>query len=159
MSRRGRALVAAFVAMVATFIVAACTGGVVYDTYRHTQLSGWDKGDTLFYDITPLRQSGRYRQEIGLRVNESFPFTGLTLVVDKVVEPGHRIMIDTVNCRLADSKGNTLVQGVSYYQYDFIVSEDNLQEGDSLHVGIRHIMKREILPGIADVGLRLTRVQ
>lgn len=149
----------AVVALAVAVGLSACGGGVVYDTYRHTQLSGWGKEDTLFFDVPPLAEDGRYRQVVGLRINESFPFTGLTLVVDQTVEPGNRVFTDTVNCKLTDEKGHTLGQGVSYYQYDFIVSDLSLAKGDSLHIGVRHIMKREILPGIADIGLRMSRIQ
>lgn len=146
-------------AVIALLVLSACSGGVVYDTYNHTPINGWDKGDTLFFDVPPVVEAGLYRQEIGLRTNQNFPFTGITFVLDRTVEPGHRVSSDTIRCRLTDNKGNTLGQGVSYYQYDFVVSEISLNKGDSLHVGIRHIMKREILPGVADLGLRLIKVQ
>ena len=32
-----------------------------------------------------------------------------------------------------------------------------IEQGDSLRINIRHNMKREILPGIADVGIKFTR--
>lgn len=139
----------------AAVALSACGDGVVYDTYNHTQLNGWEKNDTLFFDVPPMVNDGRYRQSLGLRINESYPFTGLTLVVDQTVEPGHRQFTDTVRCRLVDAKGNMLGQGVSYYQYDFIVSDMELHRGDSLHIEVRHIMKREILPGIADIGMKM----
>jgi hypothetical protein len=37
------------------------------------------------------------------------------------------------------------------------VRQLQLQEGDSLHVVVRHNMKREILPGIFDVGIKLLK--
>ena len=58
---------------------------------------------------------------------------------------------------LYDEKGNVLGDGVSYFQYNFMLSEVDLREGDSLHVCVRHIMKREILPGISDIGLKMIR--
>ncbi|MBP7359673.1 MAG: gliding motility lipoprotein GldH, partial [Prevotella sp.] len=47
--------------------------------------------------------------------------------------------------------------GISYYQYNFNISHIELHKGDSIHVCIRHNMKREILPGISDVGFSLGR--
>jgi len=137
-------------------VMPACGDGVVYNTYRHTQAEGWDKTDTLFFDVLPLREAGVYRQTVGLRINESFPFNSVTLVVDCTVEPKHKTYSDTLRCRLTDNKGNMLGRGVSYYQYDFTASDLRLDEGDSLHIGVRHIMRRETLRGIADVGLQLS---
>ena len=45
----------------------SCNKGVVYDQYNHTPLYGWEKNDTLVFDVSPLAQGGHYRQEIGLR--------------------------------------------------------------------------------------------
>lgn len=159
MSRLSNALLTLVALVGVVLMLEACRDDVVYDTYDHTQLVGWDKADTLYYNVSPLRTAGLYRQEVGLRINGSFPFTGVTLVVDQTVEPGHRLYSDTLRCKLTDNKGNTLGRGVSYYQFDFPVSELHLEAGDSLHISVRHIMKREILPGIADVGIRLSRVQ
>lgn len=148
-----------FAATAAAVVMSACGDGLVYDHYNHTSLTGWDKSDTLTFDIPPIALSGRYRQEIGLRINESYPFKSIAFVVEQTAEPGHRHTTDTLRCRLADDKGNHTGQGVSYYQYDFILSEVNLNEGDSLHISVRHAMKREVLPGIADIGLRLRLIR
>ena len=56
-----------------------------------------------------------------------------------------------------DKYGTPLGEGVSYYQYRFDMNELNLNKGDSLVVYIVHNMKRELIPGISDVGLRLRR--
>ena len=137
--------------------LSSCNTDVVYDKYNHTPLAGWEKNDTLAFDVPAMKESGRYRLELGLRTSTSFPFTGLSLVVEHTVEPRHMLYTDTVNCRLADDKGNVLGKGVSCFQYSFIVSDVDLRKGDSLHVCVRHIMKREIMPGISDVGLKITR--
>ena len=59
----------------------------------------------------------------------------------------------TLPCRLMNKRGNTQGQGINYYQYDFIVADVPLNAGDSLRIGIRHDMKREILPGLSDLGI------
>lgn len=135
----------------------ACDGRVVYDKYASTNVEGWERSDTLVFAVPGLKASGRYRQEIGLRINSAYPFTALSLLVERTVEPGHRVSKDTLNCRLYDGKGNALGAGVGYFQYDFILSDDDLRQGDSLNVRVHHIMMREILPGISDIGLRLIR--
>ena len=47
--------------------------------------------------------------------------------------------------------------GISTYQYNFHLTTLTLNEGDSLHIAVRHNMKREILPGISDIGIRLSQ--
>jgi len=136
---------------------ASCDTGVVYDQYAHTQIEGWEKNDTLVFDVPRMQSSGRYRLEIGMRTNGAFPFTGLSIVVEQTVIPGYKTLTDTLRCRISDEKGNILGQGISCFQYNFILSDIDMAKGDSLHVSVRHIMKREILPGVSDVGLKITR--
>lgn len=142
-----------------SIMVTACSSDVVFDRYEHTQIEGWEKNDTLFFSVPRCLSSGRYRLEIGMRTNSAFPFTGLSLVVEQTVIPGYTTHTDTLRCRLSDNKGNILGHGTGFYQYNFIVSDLNMSKGDSLRVCIRHIMKREILPGISDIGLKITRKQ
>lgn len=67
------------------------------------------------------------------------------------------IVNDTVNCKLTDRHGNASGTGVNFHQYRFPITELQLQDGDSIHIRVRHDMKREILPGISDVGISLRR--
>ena len=73
--------------------------------------------------------------------------------------PSHRSVTDTICCLLTDAQGNLLGDGISYRQYQFDISTEQLQKGDSLHIVVRHDMKREILPGVSDVGIKLEKEQ
>lgn len=152
------------------FACASCTGKKVYDHYEHTDIAGWDKADTLFFAVQPLDVGGRYATELGLRINDAFPFQSLTLIVEQTVIKkaigDHKVPktklesqkhIDTLTCTLFDNKGAVKGQGISYYQYHFRVSELSLHQDDSLQITVRHDMKREIMPGIADVGISISR--
>ncbi len=145
------------VIVVAVALLSACTGNKVYDKYEHTPIAGWEKNDTLKYQIPPVAQSGMYKAELGLRINGSYPFMELTLIVDQTRFPSRSVKSDTLNCELIDRRGNSKGRGLSYYQYHFKVTEMYLHAGDSLSISVRHDMKREILPGISDIGIMLNR--
>lgn len=138
-------------------VLTSCDFNTVYDKYDHTPIAGWEKNDTLTFDVPRMAHAGIYREELGLRINDAYPFMRLHLIVEQRLIPGERTRLDTLNCYLIDEDGNIRGQGVSYYQYTFPITQMQLQEGDSLHISIRHDMKREILPGIADIGIKLTR--
>ena len=146
-------------------LLASCNGNVAYDKYAHTPISGWEKNDVLTFDIDSLDASGTYDRKLGLRVTEAYPFMKLTLIVEtKCYVKGNAlqeptIKNDTVVCRLINEKGVTTGQGISLYQYDYAIPAATYQEGDSLHIEVRHDMKREILPGISDIGLKMIRVK
>lgn len=139
------------------FLFSACTPNVVYNKYQSAPLTGWDRNDTLFFEVPKLTHGGAYDMEMGLRINGDYPFMALTLIVEQTVLPKGNVVCDTVNCQFFDQQGRQLSGGISYFQYTFPIRTVNLQANDSLHVTVRHGMKKEILPGISDVGISLRR--
>ncbi len=146
-----------FLIIAVSIIFFSCSESRVYDHYAHTPISGWEKNDTLVFNTDTIRDAGTYSQDIGLRINSSYPFMAITLVIDQTVYPEHTTKSDTINCNLIDKNGRSKGLGISYYQYSFPISDLDLKEGDSVVVRIRHDMKREILPGISDIGYMLTK--
>ena len=138
-------------------LLTACNQKTVYYHYEQTPLTGWDKNDTLSFVIGPLSASGRYMEEVGLRISGEYPFTGLNLIVEQKNKSKQLLRVDTLACKLINEQGNAKGRGMSQFQYLFPLSTVDLQEGDELHVTVRHDMKRDILPGISDIGLRLVR--
>lgn len=149
--------VVAAMMVVSAFMLAACDRRTVYDKFQSTPIAGWEKNDTLTYAVKPLEESSAYAVQVGLRTTDSYPFTSLTLIMEQEVLPSHRVEIDTIHCDLTDKQGNNLGYGVGYRQYLFAVGTFRLEKGDSLHIVLRHDMKREILPGISDVGISLVK--
>lgn len=142
--------------IIAATALQSCNESKVYDKYDHTPLSGWEKNDTLRFDIPRLTADGMYESTLGLRITDNYPFMGLTLIVEQRLMPTDTIFTDTVKCELTDRNGKTRGKGVSYYQFRFPVTKMQLSKGDSLHIRVRHDMKREMLPGISDVGISLS---
>ena len=147
----------ALLAAMLLLVLSACNRKLVYDRYLSTPISGWEKNDTLSYDIRPVSGTDTYDMWLGLRTSEAYPFTAITLIVEQHIYPKDTIVNDTVNCKLTDRHGNASGTGVNFHQYRFPVTELQLQDGDSIHIRIRHDMKREILPCISDVGISLRR--
>jgi len=137
---------------------ASCNRKTVYSHYEQTPISGWEKNDHLSFVYSPVRHGGVFREEVGLRINGAYPFMGLTLIVEQQVFPSGMMRSDTLSCKLIGADGKILGEGVSFYQYNFHLCNLSLSENDSLSVKIRHNMKREILPGISDIGISLVRI-
>lgn len=129
---------------------------VTYYHFNHTAVSGWEKNDTLIYDIPPLSEPGTYREYISLRIGEAYPFKSVFLIIEQKIFPGKRMICDTISYNLVNEKGERNGYGISHYQYNYLLREKDFRRGDSLHITIRHDMKREILPGISDIGFKLS---
>lgn len=145
------------IALAAVAMMSSCSRRTKYNHYVSTPLSGWEKNDTLAFGVPPVDSTAMYALWLGLRVTESYPFTALTLIVEQRVLPKDTLVTDTVRCQLTDRRGNAVGKGVAYHQYRYAVSHIGLEHGDSVFVRVRHDMKREILPGISDVGVVLRR--
>lgn len=138
-------------------LLVGCDNRTVYNHYEHTPVTGWERNDTLKFEVEAVEADGTYSEEIGLRINNSYPFMGLTLIVEQTRLPGGKERTDTLSCQLIRENGIAIGKGMSHYQYLFPLKPLHLHEGDRLRIAIHHIMKREILPGISDVGIQIAR--
>lgn len=146
----------AFLLITALILLVSCDNRV-FDKYNNTPIRGWEKNDTLRFSVPKMRQNGAYKVDLSLRINKQYPFMALSLIVEQRVFPGKELKIDTINCKLIDKNGKPLGNGISTFNYDFEVDNYHLNKGDSLYITVRHDMKREILPGISDVGIQIRR--
>ena len=144
------------VAALLLITLCGCQQQTAYHQFRHIVEPGWDKTDTLHFGIAPLTAGGNYRLDTELRTDKDYPFQQLTLEVEQTVFPSMKKYHDVVNCPLISETGVIKGDGISIFQYQFHVRDVSLHKGDSLHVCITHNMKREIMPGITDVGIRLS---
>lgn len=66
-----------------TFV--SCNRKTVYDRFQAIDISGWHRGDTLFYSVEPVEMSGRYTAQLSVRTNDDYPYHALTLIVEQRV--------------------------------------------------------------------------
>lgn len=137
--------------------LAGCDNNTVYHHYEQTSVSGWERSDTLLFNVASAKSDAVLKEEVELRINNTYPFMGLCLVVEQTTYPSNVRHIDTLNCQLIDEEGQTKGDGLNYIQYHFHLTDISVSEGDSLAIAIHHNMKREILPGVVDVGIRLAK--
>lgn len=152
-----RCFATAVVVLAVAMLLASCKWRTVYDSYQSTPVAGWEKNDTLSFGVSRVDTAATYHATLGLRTTDDYPFTAITLIVEQHILPSDQTLKDTLHLSLTDSHGNATGKGLSFRQYQFDIGSINLSRGDSVHVRIRHDMKREILPGIADVGYELRR--
>lgn len=141
----------------------SCTDSRAYDHYEPVELDGWGRNDTTRYCV-PRQGEGKYAMQLGLRATQAYPYKTVSLIVEWKVIPNKersasRVAADTVVCRIIDDKGRLSGKsGVSSSELLQHVSSFRLNRGDSLFVTVRHIMSRDLLPGISDVGIQLDRI-
>lgn len=138
-------------------MLTACDDKTVFHEYEQTSASGWEKNDVLSFTVPPIQETGNYTEEVGMRINGTFPFRGLNLIIEQTKLNTGEKQYDTLACELFNKGGYPQGKGVSQYQYQFPLKTLQLNKDDSLYIEIRHDMKREMLPGITDVGIKLSK--
>ncbi len=151
---RNKAIV--FVVLLTLIVLCGCQQQVAYHEFRHIYEPGWDKSDTIHFDTRSLSAGGSYRLDAELRTDKNYPFQKLTIEIEQTVYPSKEKYHDVIDCDLISEEGVIEGDGISYFQYQFHVRDLSLHQGDSVHICLTHNMKREIMPGITDVGIRLS---
>lgn len=139
------------------FFLTACETNIVYSHYEHAAMGGWEKNEPLLFEVDTLKAGGAYSMTLGMRISDAYPFRNLHMVVEQTIYPARQVITDTVTCHVTDRRGTMLGHGVSLYEYNMPIRKRTYNVGDSIHIKVRHNMKREILPGIADVGITIRR--
>ena len=152
-----RTAVGAILALTVALALASCNRKTIYNHYNHTPMEGWEASDTLLFVVGSIAETALYSETIGLRTSSSYPFKELTLVVNQQIMPAGTLLSDTLRCRLTDEDGNPLAHGFNFYESAFPLRSISLNPGDSLTVRIHHYMRRELIPGIADIGVTVQK--
>ena len=134
----------------------ACNRQTLYHHYEPTPLSGWERSDTLLFTVDKAKERAVVQRDLELRVTSAYPFQSIHLVIEQTTLPSRIYRRDTISCRLTTPDGRIMGDGINLYQYRFPLSDISVNEGDSLCFHIHHDMRREIIQGITDVGIRLT---
>lgn len=120
-------------------------------------MAAWDRQDTLHFSIAPITRRTVSHREVQLRVTEQYPYQNLCLIIEQTTYPSQRFRCDTLMCSLVPVVRHLAeTNGISMHLYQFPLRDISINEGDSLQINIRHGMKREMLPGIADIGIKLS---
>jgi len=137
-------------------LLVSCEQGILMHSYQPVRENTWDRTDTMVFNLPVLTTDDKCCVLIGLRVTDNFPYELLILEVEQNRQNpvGHRI--DTIRYRLADKSGDFIAKGINYFQYESQGLPLDLKKGQSGEIRIRHLMHREVLPGIMDVGICVT---
>lgn len=149
--------------MVITMGAASCSDPRTYDRYESVSLQGWSRKDTLTFDI-PRQWEGKYQLDLCLRAAQTYPYRNISMIIERKViyyrqrKKREKTYNDTINCEIVNDKGILAGQkGITSTEIRQAITSFRLNRNDSMHVTIHHIMNRESLPGISDVGIRLLK--
>lgn len=151
---KGKRSLSALFLSILLFMCSSCND----DFHEFRSIVGeWSKRDTLsFSHHNRLGHDCTYNATLELRCTQEYPYKDLWLYTEFIsVNGGYDI--DTVHCDIfADDGSPKGATAGMLRQISIPFKQVVLSSGDSLIMRVVHIMDDERLPGVSDVGLRLS---
>ena len=138
-------------------LCAACTDGTVFHSYKSLPREGWERRDTVVFRIPEPAEDIDGTLTIGLRMTAPVALQDVVLAVEQADEAGKVCRCDTIRYPLSDAEGDALGQGVNAIQYETQHLPFRLRKGQATTLRLRHLMTRETIPGITELGIKVDR--
>lgn len=143
--------------LTAIMLTAGCDRNTLLHTYQPLADNCWDRKDTITFVLPELTQDDNGSMLIGLRLTNDFPYEQLVLSVEQDFRHPTVHQADTLFYKLTDERGEFTEEGVSWFQFESLGLPIELKKGQTGEIRIRHLMNRETLPGVTDVGIHIIR--
>jgi len=137
--------------------LASCTGNTLYHSYQPLPKEGWERCNTVCFEVPKAKEDISGTLTVGLRTAAHVGFLDVVLAVEQCDETGAVCRCDTIRYPLADTEGNALASGVNNHQYETQHLPIRLGKGKSTSVRIHHLMRHETISGITDIGIKVQR--
>ena len=112
-----------------------------------TDPEGWWERDTIYLRPDTIALAGTYRCDLNIRTTSVYPYRNFSVIAHiNGRKERHTLHFDIAN------------NGTAYTEQQATLGLLTLQRGDSVIVAVKQNMRRETMPGIAGVGLRLMKV-
>nr|WP_308533243.1 gliding motility lipoprotein GldH [uncultured Prevotella sp.] len=154
-----------FIAFIAFIINAiSCNDPRIYDKYQNVSLQGWNRRDTLTFDI-PRQWEGRYLLFLGIRTAKNFPYRNLSVIVNEQIisVKGRKRTIrysncNIIRCKIVNKKGQIIGhENISNNTIRSYIKSFYLKRNDSIHITINHNMNEDVLQGVSNIGITLIK--
>lgn len=153
----------ALLALLAAFLLVGCSDQVVFQASTSMPSWGWDRSDTLVYELDITDTVNTHDLFIDIRHTGDYPFSDMYLFVD-LKGPGDRHLRDTVECLLADPTGRWYGKGTGFIFAQRTIDAKVLYKlgnrfpaSGRYTIRLEQAMRTEVLPGVLDVGVSVER--
>jgi gliding motility-associated lipoprotein GldH len=142
------------------FIFVSCDNNRYYEHNEVIVNNTWQYDDAKAFELEIEDSLQAFDFYINVRNTVDYEFANLYFFIKSELPDGE-IAQDTVECQLADYQGKWLGDGRGEFRDNSFILRQNMrfQKNGTYHFWLKHGMRRDSLKGIADVGIRLERVE
>ena len=144
-----------FYLLLSSVIIASCIGGTYFHSYKPLPAEGWERRDTVCFDLPQASQDFNGTLTIGLRTKAHVGMKDIVIAVEQLTDSAEVSRCDTVRYPLTDTEGDALTPGVNHHQYETQHLPISMKKGQGGSVRIHHLMIPETVQGITELGIKI----
>ena len=134
-----------------------CINDTLTHQYKRLDDGGWDRSDTLVFDLPEVKVSGVYLPRVLMRSGNLFPYSKLWVCYEVNLEYPRFTDKDTVCIDIAPKNLKMVSNGLIVRTYSQDSEPIRLSAGQHGRIRIYHLMMQEEMPDIIDVGTEIRR--
>jgi gliding motility-associated lipoprotein GldH len=139
------------------YVFFSCSEEELFSEFHSFPDSEWEQQDIIRFQVPVQDTISRYEVFLEIRNNNDYPFRNIWMFID-YQNPQGDVRHDTLHAELADIYGKWYGKGISLYTYTFPYSLNTQYPDTGTYVyTIRQGMRKNPLPGISDIGLRVSK--
>lgn len=134
--------------MLLTLVITSCNREGEITCYEDIEdPEGWYEKDTIYLRPDSVSIAGTYRCDISIRTTATYPYRNFSVIAQvKGTQERRTLHFDIER------------SGAPYNEQQATLGQLTLSRGDSIVVAVKQNMRRETMPGVAAVGVRLTKI-
>jgi gliding motility-associated lipoprotein GldH len=143
-----------------TIFLFSCNSGVLIDNDATYEQSYWPVDEKYVVNFDQLDTVSPYNFFITLRNTVDYPYRNIYVFLTTVFPDG-KTTRDTIDCPLADYRGKWLGKGFGGVYDNRIIYMHNTRftQSGAYTITMEQAMRKEELPGIKSVGIRIVKAQ
>lgn len=137
-----------------SLLLSGCMDRTVFHHCQSVPQCVWQQEDTLLFRPDTLAPGQPYTLQVQARILQDYPYRQLQILVEHNLEK--EPCADTLLLQITDTAGVMLGRQIFLHQVHTATHTFTPQQSRGW-IRIRHLMRREALPGISDIGIRLQK--
>lgn len=142
-----------------TLLLSSCIGDTIQHQYHHISKEGWSRNDTIAFELPPANVEGHYAVDTEIRTTRPFPYQKIWVVREVLFQTPLMTHNDTICIETGSDTAFPEGKGVTIRTYSHSDTTFALKEGQQGRMKLYHVMSREILPHITDIGINMRAIR
>lgn len=139
-------------------LLTTCLSTPVYQNQKAISTDGWHFTDSVMFNVEIRDTLSLHRMYLDIRNTTDYSYSNLFIFMD-IEFPDGRILRDTLECILADRRGQWTGKGFGALRFNRFLFRDDVwfPVKGTYSFRITHGMRDEWLAGISDAGIRIEK--